>query len=129
MAYLENSLVWNRRWIYGMLSFMLFSRLQTQRLNICRGLPDLSQYAAETQKEEYFHQKQWLGLVGIEKGGMQDLFTAQGARFFFGHVASIDDGYVYGDDEEEVRNKSALAMQFVNEFEFMTSNHCYPIAA
>ena len=86
-------------------------------------LPDVSQYAAETQKEELFHQKQWLGLVGLDKGGAQDLFTAKGARHFLSTNPFVcSDGYVYGNTEQDVETRAVAALQHAEDMEFLVSD-------
>jgi hypothetical protein len=88
------------------------------------GLPTTDQYAEETQKEEEFHKKQWLGEVSINLGGQGDLYTGKGIQYMLGWVRT-GPWYVYGATPGEA---SFLAEQTViegEELEVEASNNIF----
>jgi len=49
---------------------------------------DTSQYMEETRREEVFHEKQFLGLVGVDEGGIPDLFDVRQVYASMSSIAS-----------------------------------------
>ena len=88
------------------------------------GLPTTDQYAEETEKEEEFHKKQWLGTVPTSQGGQGDCFTAEGLIFFAGFTGN-GPYYVYGNTPEEAKEKAKRTLNCCNTKEYMACSEIW----
>ena len=81
------------------------------------GIPTTDQYAAEAEKEESYHKKQWLGQVPDDQGGQGDCFTAKGIKWMVGWVGDGPwDTYASTPEEASIEAQQIVAQGEAREF-------------